>query len=299
MTRRTPKVRAGALAAGLLVLLALAGCTAAPHPSPSATALPSGITATLVQLRGDVAARQAQVQITNGAEDTLRIGKVEVEDDRFDGIASRVVAHDTDIAPGRTVNVRVQLPPMNCDAPDEGSSMLEVKFEVGAADSIARFEIDDALGFVSDLHRRECLAGALAQTAEVSIASFTPAPPGEAGTLTVAVDPTGAGSARLTAVHATPLLMYGVGGPAESHAIGLDIAPESGPAVIEIPLAPQRCDPHVVQEDKRGTVFTFDVTVDGIEGQADIAASPEMKADLLTWVAEWCGFGTGADTATG
>ncbi|GAA2079302.1 hypothetical protein [Microbacterium hatanonis] len=290
MRRRTARQRGAALLAGALALLALAGCAEAPHPSPSATALPNGITAAVVQLRGDVAARQAEVQIHNGADDTLIIGKVELEDDRLDGLAERVVAGETDIAPGRTVNVRVQLPPVNCDAADEGTTMLEVKFALGAADSIARMPVTDTLGFLSDLHRRECLADALAEVADVTLTGFTPADAGQLGALQVAVAPTGTGTAELVAVHPTPLLMYGIEGAAANHPIDLAVEPGSAATVLQIPLAPQRCDPHVVQEDKRGTVFTFDVVVDGVEGRADIAADPDLKAELLTWVADWCDF---------
>ncbi|PVW03981.1 hypothetical protein DEA06_11490 [Microbacterium sp. Gd 4-13] len=159
MRRRTTRQRGAALLAGALAMLALAGCAEAPHPSPSATALPIGITASVVQLAGDVATRQAQVQIHNAADDALVIGKVELEDDRLDGLAERVVAGETDIAPGRTVDIRVQLPAVNCDAANEGTTMLEVKFTLGAADSIARMAVADSLGFLSDLHRRECSTG--------------------------------------------------------------------------------------------------------------------------------------------
>jgi hypothetical protein len=291
--RRTTIPRASALVAGVLAIAALAGCTGAPHPSPSATQLPTGITTSLVQLRADVAERQAQVQIHNGADDTLRIGEVSLEDPRFDGVAGRVVSRESEVPIGGTVNVRVQLPPMDCAAPDEGVSLVEVEFGVGAAESVARMQITDTLGFLPELHRRECLSDALAEVATVSLASFTAAPAGEAGAVELAVEPTGAGTAQLVAVNATPLLMYAIGGRAESRPIAVDVTPEAGTTLVEIPVVPQRCDPHVVQEDKRGTVFTFDVVVDGVEGQVDIPAAPEMKAEILTWVGQWCGFGSG------
>lgn len=159
MTRRHTRQRGAALLAGALATLALAGCAEAPHPSPSATALPMGIAASISQATGDVAGRQAEVRIHNGAEDTLVIGKVELDDDRLDGIAERVDEGEIDIAPGRTVNIRVQLPASDCAAPDEGTTMLEVKFALGAADSIARMEVSDTWGFLTELHQRECATG--------------------------------------------------------------------------------------------------------------------------------------------
>lgn len=53
---------------------------------------------------------------------------------------------------------------------------------------------------------------------------------------------------------------------------------------------PQRCDPHVVQEDKRGTIFTLEVA-EPREGTIELAMPVELKARVLTWVADWCGFG--------
>lgn len=158
MTRHGTRSRWAALVAGAVVMLTIAGCGGAPHPSPSATQLPSGITATLVQLRDDAATREAHVRIRNGADDPLRVGEVTIEDPRFDGTARRAIARESEVAAGGTVNVRVLLPPMDCTAEDEGSPTLEVEFGVGASESIARMEIDDTLGFLPELHRRECLA---------------------------------------------------------------------------------------------------------------------------------------------
>ena len=164
MMRARAKTRRIALIALVGAIGVLAGCGVAPHPSPSATALPSGITATIVPLPADAPvtaaddpeARQAQVEIHNGAESTLRIGEVLVEDPRFDGIARRAVEGDSRIPSGRTVDVRVTLPPLNCDADDEGATIFEAQFAVGASESVARFEIADASGFISELHDVEC-----------------------------------------------------------------------------------------------------------------------------------------------
>lgn len=292
MTGRSGK-RWGIAVAVIAAFGMLTGCGTVPHPSPSATQLPSGITATLVQLDADVAHREAHVQIFNGAEDSLRVGEVLVEDPRFDGVARRVIDRESTVASGGTVDVRVELPPLDCAATEQGSTILEVQFGVGASESVARFETDSALGFLPGLFARECLTGALAETADVSIAAFTPAPAGEAAALEIVVEPTGSGKSSLDAVQPTPLLMYAVGGAPESRAIGLEIGPETGRTTAVIPLVPQQCDPQLVQSDERGTVFTMDVTVGEATGQVDIAADPEMRTRILGWVAEWCGLSAG------
>ncbi len=278
-----------AVAVGMAGLLA--GCAGAVPTDPADPAvpagLPEGVAVSLVQLRGDVAGRQAQVQIVNGGDAPLTVGAVSVADPRFVGEAVRVVDRRSVVPAGGTVNVRVQLPAMDCGATASGTATATLELGVGAA-APARVTADlpDTLGFVPALHRRECLAAALAAVADVSIAAFTPDDPAGAS-LTLAVSPTGRGAATLVAVHATPLLMYAADAPAGSLALDVEL---DAPAEVRIPLVPQRCDPHVVQEDKRGTVFTFDVVVDGVAGEVDIPAAPEMKARMLTWVAEQCGF---------
>jgi hypothetical protein len=290
-------VRRGGGAAALAAALLLAGCSAAdPSASapsagaPSGDALPDGVTVSLVQLRADVASRQAQVQIVNGTDAPLAVGAVRVLDPRLDGAAERAVPGDSRIAPGQTLDVRVQLPAVDCDAPDAATPTVAVELDGGEV----RVSVDDTLGFLPPLHARECLAENLATVAALELASFSPAPPGGLGAVVLSVTPTGAdGTVHLGAVDSTPLLMYAPDAPAAPHALDVDVTAASGPAGITIPLVPQRCDPHVVQEDKRGTIFTIDVSVDGVSGEIDLAAPADMKARMLTWVAQWCGFGAG------
>lgn len=276
-------LRAAAIAG---VAAVLAGCG---DGSPPAAELPEGVTVALVQLRADVAVRQAQVQIVNGTDAPVHVGDVRVEDERFDGAATRVVDRESTIPAGGTVNVRVQLPRMDCAADAEGVAASTVDIEFAGGSAVA--ELPDPLGFVAPLHARECLAQRLAGIAELKITDF--APSGQTATIDLAVRATGEGRARIDAVHSTTLLMYAAGAPAGRHEIGLEIDGAHDAATVRIPLVPQRCDPHVVQEDKRGTIFTFDVVVDGVEGQVDIPADADTKARILSWVAVACGFAPG------
>ncbi|QEW04477.1 hypothetical protein [Microbacterium lushaniae] len=280
-------------AAASAVTLALAGALLVGCGGADAEpeALPAGVEVSLVQQRSDVAARQAQVRVRNDGDTPVTLGAVEVADPRFDGVAVRVVDRTTTLAPGRGVDIRVQLPPVDCAGQDAATTTVAMEIEVGDTAYRAESDISDTLGFLLELYARECLADALAEVATVSIAGFTPAPTGQAGGLTLSIEPTGAGTARLEAVDSTPLLMYVAGAPPAPLPLGIDIGPGASATTVEIPLVPQRCDPHVVQEDKRGTIFTVDAVVGDVRGEIDIPAPPEMKARMLTWVAEWCGFG--------
>ncbi|NLP83497.1 hypothetical protein HF576_06550 [Microbacterium sp. CFH 90308] len=300
-----PCARAGR---GVAVLLAgallLAGCAVGPtgtsgargRGSPEATTsgvaptLPAGVTVELVQLRADVAPRQAQVHVTNGSNQTLTIGDVRVEDPRFDGPATRVVAGRTSTVPaGRSVDVRVQLPAVDCSAPEEGEPevMLEL---VGEGEVTA--SATDPLGFVAPLHERECREERLTDAAALAFTGFQESAPGEAAVLELTVTPTGKGEATVAGVQATNLLDFGPASVDGAYPLDLPIAAiGTEPIVVKLPLVPFRCDPHAVQEDKRGTIFDVRVVVDGEPGEIELFVGDELRGRILSWVAAWCGFG--------
>ena len=102
--------------------------------------------------------------------------------------------------------------------------------------------------------------------------------------------PTGAGEPiELRGIRSTNLLRFKPK-DGEFWKLGLELDAGSEVTGVEVPLVPQRCDPHVVQEDKRGTIFTIEVEAPR-EGTVELKMPPEMKARVLTWVAEWCEFG--------
>lgn len=243
-----------------------------------------------MQLRSDVSARQAQVRVRNETDEQVVIGEVAVSDPRFDGDAVRAVEGRTStVAPGSTTDIRIQLPPMACDV-DEGS--MTVLLDLG--DRSAEGPLPDGLDVIGPLHGRECLAARVADAAALSFASFEPSAPGEPATLALQILPTGAAEAFIGGIQTTNLLTFtaGPGDTTDTYPIGFEAAPDAAQTVVDLPLVPLRCDAHAVQEDKRGTVFTVDVDVDGEPGQIELAAPEDMRGRILTWVGEWCGFGS-------
>ena len=106
---------------------------------------------------------------------------------------------------------------------------------------------------------------------------------------------TGKAAARIVDVQDTNLLTF-AGTQPVGFAIEADVAEgDTAITTVHLPLVPLRCDPHAVQEDKRGTVFTLDVDLAGKPGTVELAASEDMRGRILTWVADWCGFGSRAD----
>jgi hypothetical protein len=156
------------LVGGALAALALAGCVDVEHPSPSATALPAGITANLGPLSADAELRQLSLEIHNSSEDPLEIGLVRVEDPRFIGRAGRVVKHPTTIPPGETGSIRLQLPRLDCDVPNLGTPTVSVGFSLGAASSVAITALPDTSEVISSVYASECGDGITAGSSDAA-----------------------------------------------------------------------------------------------------------------------------------
>lgn len=273
--RREP-VRLAALVA---LATALAGC------APATPALPEGVTAVLVQQRSDVAERMAEVRVHNGSDAALAFAGVRIDDTRF--AASVELDEGATLAPGEAVDLRFALPEVACDGGTEVRRALVFTLADGTH-PVA--ELDDADDFTVGLHARECLLAEVERTATLAWTAFAPSPPGEPAHAVLTVTPTGGGErVLLGGIQSTNLLQFAPKG-GDRWALDLALDAASAPAELEVPLVPQRCDPHVVQEDKRGTIFTIEVERPRA-GTIELPMPPELKARVLTWVAEWCRFG--------
>ncbi len=222
------------------------------------------------------------MHVSNGGDEPFEITTVAVSDPRFDGVAERAVpGRASTVAPGSTVDIRIQLPAMDCAAAEGAMTVALGTVEV---------PLPDPLDVIGPLHERECLAQRVMDAAALAFSSFEPSMPGEPATLVLSVDPTGDGSAEIVGIQTTNLLTFDALA-ADTYPLGLEITPDSEAVEVALPLVPLRCDPHAVQEDKRGTVFTLEIALDGVPGEIELAAGEDMRGRILTWVADWCGFG--------
>lgn len=279
------------------MLVLLAGCAAPaespPTPTVAEQGLPGGVTVELRQARADVALRQAAVAVHNGTDETLVATSVSVADPRFAAPAERVVDRASRIAPGASVDVRVQLAEVSCDAPDDASAVATIAYSWSGADAVAVAVVPviDTVPFVAALHENECLQKSAEESAAVAFGDFVPSASGDPARLELTVTPgAGEGHLRITGIRETNLLTF----PEVVDSVrALDIDQTGAgrqPEVIDLPLLPARCDAHAVQEDKRGTVFRLQVEVDGRAGSFDLVASPELRGRILAWIADWCRF---------
>jgi len=72
--------------------------------------------------------------------------------------------------------------------------------------------------------------------------------------------------------------------------VDLLVDASAGDSVIRLSIVPNRCDPHAVEEDKRGTFFPLDVeTGDGRSGMVYIAVSDEVRCGFYEFYADYRG----------
>jgi hypothetical protein len=247
----------------------------------------------LIQLRSDVVDRAAELRLQNAGEGDLVVTRIALTDARF---ASPIVRDKrSPVPPGRTLDMRVDLPQVECAADGAaGSTTLELEFEVDGRAAVAEASVPDTLAFIPLLHQKECLRERLADVAMLSWGAFEPSDASDPAHLTLEIAPAGrAGSASIETVETTPLLMFDAAG-AGPFAVGVEVDGSGGPQRVRVPLVPLRCDPHAVMEDKRGTIFDVTVALEGASGVVEVAAPAEIKGEILAWVADWCGFGAPA-----
>ena len=283
-----------AVAAAVIATALLAGCAADAVPVVSPGPPPAGVAVAVTQQRSDVADRQAEVRIENHGDVAIEVGAVRLDDPRFAAPATRIVDRVSPLGPGSTVDVRVQLPGAVCDAPQDAASTVTFDYVIDGRAGRASAPAPELFPFLAALHRRDCVEQHVRQVAAVDLTAFAPSPPGAPATLSVSIVPRGGtADVELTGIRETNLLTF----PAATgglYALDIDLADgHPDPTIIALPLVPARCDPHAVQEDKRGTVFVVDVVVDGEPGQFALAAGPALKGELLAWVTAWCGEGEG------
>jgi hypothetical protein len=271
-------MRAPRAAVVLAFAATLSGCVAAPP------ALPDGVTTLVMQQRSDVAERMAELRVYNGSDAALAFTGVRIDDTRF---ASAVeIERETELEPGTTIDLRFALPDPVCVGGEVRRTLTMVRAD-GAAFVV---DLSDADDFTIGLHERECLLADIGRTASIAWTGFTASPTGEPASASLTITPTGEGGrAVLTEIRSTNLLRFAAT-DGERWPLRLTLDDETAMTSVEVPLVPQRCDPHVVQEDKRGTIFTIDVEQPRA-GTIELPMPAELKARVLTWVADWCRFG--------
>lgn len=277
-------MRRGALA--LVAALLLSGCSAPANEQPD------GLSVSVFQTRFDYAERALEIRVTNETDATLTVTSATFESTRF--VATSSWDRPQKVPAGSARDLRVFLAAPNCSP----STLLdEVVVDYVLADGTtgsARIPIDD-VSTIDAINEEDCLLESVAAVASIVAAdelSWEPRTTRPA-ILDLLVSATGSdGVVEIQAALGTVLLgLVDEGGTGISEQPeNLTIDADSPDTVVSLRLVPNRCDPHAVAEDRRGTFFPLLVTTsDGRQGRIVIPVSDEVRADLYDFFADYCG----------
>lgn len=261
----------------------MGGCS-----TPESNELPGGVRFEVMQGRTDYANDTLVLRMINGGSTDVAISAASLTWDGFAEPATWVTS--TELAPGRTVDLRTTVPTLNCDksSADLDPSKLTVDIE---ADSPAGLTPDDPLGTLERLHNTGCTTARVDRVLTIGLDG--PLRIEGAGAAAVAVlplrfTPTGEeGAVTIDGVGSTPLLTPADG--SDSWPLSVTVSVASAVQGVDLRIRPARCDSHALAEDKIGTVFVLRVEVAGVDGTYRYAVDDDTRNALYGFVKTVCG----------
>lgn len=316
--------RRGALGAitGALLLASLAGCspTAAPtaepalHVAASSSGAPAPVTvdeldlsAEVYRTRSDPARGGVQLVVHNDGDTTLTIITAELQSPAL--AESWVRERRTVIAPGQARDLALLLGEPEC--PAESTAPIGALGVVLADGTIATVTLptSDRLGQWAAWVDEQCFAAAVRERVQVTLRrELSLDAPGVIGAVLHIEGLTGASAVTISGVRGTVLLSLlateadaardeslSPGDPVAQRP--LDVHVDEGRSVsIPIVMAPTRCDPHALADDKQGTLVPVDIVLatggtssaGERSGVVIVAADATTKAELYAAFVRAC-----------
>jgi hypothetical protein len=266
----------------LLLATALTGCG-----GEDTVDVPDGVTVRLEQVRQDLQNRKFSVQVVNDVAEPITVQKARLESGRLPRPAT--YTGPAVIAPGSTVNLTTEMPPARCGRGLDAT--VRLTYSVGDGDTVtSTVQPTDHFGSVGRFMKRDCAARTLGKL--VIDDRLTVRGSSKDATLTVGftVTPPATGDpVRLVRVDGSTLLA-----PQSEAATTIDETVEPGgvPLHAEVTFIPNRCDVHVVAEDRTGGIvpLRLESTAFG-SSPVYLRFTEPQKAQIFDYLAERCGFG--------
>lgn len=285
-----------AAATGLVLLLS--GCAdptadptsdpAAPT-APSAAAAPADLVASIDQTRIHRVGRTVDVRLEATATEGVRVTRVEIVSPRVEGA---VWTGEEDLDP--VAQLTVELPPGGCRG-DPGFE-LALTYTVGGGPAwVSTVPAPDLYGAVGRLLERDCAASVLAEAATLETGELQVVGgegPDGVLELPVVLTPTGRRDDVVVEGFEDTVLFAQAEGSA-SAADGrtrVRLGRGRAPVTLVLRVVPARCDPHVLAEDKVGTLFPIVVRAPGLapDVRPYLPLSDADRAALRRFVPRYC-----------
>ncbi|PRZ08575.1 hypothetical protein BCE75_101305 [Isoptericola sp. CG 20/1183] len=295
---RRPARAAAALAAAVAITAATAACTPDEPPATVPDDVASGLQVEVRQDRTQYADGTAKLHVTNGSTETLTLLSGRLEASGFGPSGPDGSAQPATLQPGGARDVRIALGEVDCDAAPPASGTVAVSVTVALGEAAApgpsrqvALTATDPHGRLAAVHTQECARRLVASGADLRVLpDLATERRGDRLVLLlrVRVEPVPGGPVvRLDRVTGTTLMAPADGAAAWT---GEALAPDDAGDVV-LDVAPQRCDPHAVAEDKRGTFVPVLATVDGAEQPPVYLPMPEeAQPAFFDWLGEACGW---------
>ncbi len=275
----------------LLLVIGLLGACGEADPVPA----PKGVRFQLEQTRQDLQGRKFSVQVVNGSRQDLAIEHLELESGRL----PKPATYDgpTTVFAGTAVNLTMTMPRARCG--DGIDATVRITYSVGDGEMVTSTERpSDHFDSVERFMKRDCAEQAIGRididdrldvrgqgddaTLGIGV-TFTPPKSGS----------TPSGSVHLVAVGGSTLLA-----PAGPDATTIDryLEPGGEPVRADLTFIPNRCDVHVVAEDRTGGILPLRVESKAFgTSPVYLRFTEPQKAQIFDYLAERCGFGTKQD----
>lgn len=316
---RLPSARLAALDAALLsvVLAGLAACAPAGggagpegvRDTPAAAVADAGaLSAEVRQGRASWADRVVQVRVVNGGTDPVTVRTATLTTASTQGPAVSDPERGRPVPAGRTRDFSVPLGPPVCggddvaSAPVDASVVLELEVD-GEPVTTGPIPVTDPQEHLPRILAEDCAAEVVGSALDVDVAGLgrLTTPEGLVGVLELSVSPVPGGPpATLTSVDGTILMapvdpaLLGTQAPEGTAPVVGDAwepaVPVTGPTTVRLALRANRCDPHAVAEDKRGTFLGLRVTVDGVPQHVVHVGGGSLTGQVHDYVAAACGW---------
>lgn len=283
-----------AVVGAILLGLVLGGCTAPTSAAGSSAALPDGVTVTVYQARSDVDAGKFAIRVTNGTKAALTVTRAVFDSPDY---TEQMAWHNKTarIPAGGAVDLRIAAVKAACDREDRKDTVHLGFTLADGRTGIADVTPGDPYKQFPKLADQDCLHQNLDATVAIATARVeSDGTVGSPGRLIFSLTPAGGDhTATLDTVRST--ILISLLDPAGTHVEAIPLAQAlSGadePRELSFPIAPAgRCDPHAVAEDKVGTLFPIEVTVDGVSGRVRLPSSQEFRGQVYAFVESYCGY---------
>jgi hypothetical protein len=252
--------------------------------------VPRGVTFQLEQTRQDLQGRTFSLQVLNDNREDLTVDRVEIESGRLDEPAT--YDGPTTVFAGTAVNLTMTMPRARCG--DGIDARVRITYALGDDDTVtSTARPSDHFGSVERFMKRDCAERAVGR---IDIDALEVRGRGDDAILGIGVTVTPPQSG--TTVH-----LVDVGGstllaPAGPDATTIDrTLTAGGPAVrSSLTFIPNRCDVHVVAEDRTGGILPLRVESKAFgSSPVYLRFTEPQKAQIFDYLSERCGFGEEQD----